>query len=83
MDHINPDTGKIYVWDPVGSTSRNGYKTDSEIQKGILNVIKNGAWEFSSTMVNGSDMCETTGVGEITIPSEYVPKDSVLREFIG
>lgn len=72
LDHINPDTGKIYVWDPVGSTSRNGYKTDSEIQKGILNVIKNGAWEFSSTMVNGSDMCETTtGVGEITIPSEY------------
>ena len=72
LDHINPDTGKIYVWDPVGSTSRNGYKTDSEIQKGILNVIKNGAWEFSSTMVNGSDMCETTtGVGEITIPAEY------------
>ena len=65
FDHINPDTGEIYVWDPVGSTSRNGYKTDSEVQTGILNVIKNGAWEFSSTMVNGSDMCETTGTASM------------------
>ena len=72
FDHVNPDTGNIYVWDPNGSTNRNGYKTDSEIQTGILNVIKNGAWEFSSTTVNGSDMCETTtGVGEITIPAEF------------
>lgn len=72
FDHVNPDTGNIYVWDPNASINRNGYKTDSEVQIGILNVIKNGAWEISSNRVSNDDMCvTTTGVGEITIPAEY------------
>lgn len=73
FDHIDPDTGQIYVWDPVGTKDRNGYKSDDEIEKQLLNVMASrGPWEVSSNRANSDDMCETSsGVGEITIPTEF------------
>lgn len=65
LDHINPDTGEIYVWDPIGGDNRNGYKSDEVVQKNIVSYIKNGAWEISSNRVSSDDMCETTGTGSI------------------
>lgn len=61
LDHINPDTGQIYVWDPNGSANRNGYKADTEIQSQILAYAKNGPWEVTSTDVSNDDLCEPTG----------------------
>ena len=76
IDHINPKTNKVYVFNPNGTNT--GYQSLNVVENQIIPYLKrmNGSirspYAISSTGVLGSDMCNVSGTGaQITIPEEF------------
>lgn len=76
IDHINPTTNEVYVFNPNGQNT--GYQSLDVVRRQIIPYLKviNGStrspYAISSNGLNGSEICETPSTGDLNDLAEFL-----------